>query len=133
MDEKKGYEHSEVTGKIIGCAMRVHSHFKSGFQESIYHKALAIEMEKAKLSYVSEYSMDIPYEGQLVGNRRVDFFVENVISVELKAVSMLEKVHLAQALNYLEAFDLEIGLLLNFGEKSLVYKRLINSKKKNHG
>jgi GxxExxY protein len=77
--------------------------------------------------------MDIPYEGQLVGNRRVDFLVENVICVELKAVSMLEKVHLAQALNYLEAFDLEIGLLLNFGEKSLVYKRLINSKKKNHG
>ncbi len=127
MDEKD-YKYSDITRRIIGAAMKVHSTLGNGFQEVIYQRALAIEMEKQGLSYQRELEMPIFYTGQDIGTRRVDFFVEDKIMVELKAVSRLEEVHLAQAINYLEAYNMEIGLLLNFGAKSLEFRRLINSK-----
>ncbi len=126
------YKYSEFTGKIIRCAMKVHSALGNGFQEVIYQRALAIEMAEAALAFSREHEMPIYYKNQQIGTRRVDFLVEEVISVELKALSALEDVHLAQAINYLEAYDLEIGLLINFGAKSMQYKRIINKKfKKN--
>jgi len=120
----------ELTHKIIGCAMKVHSTMGNGFQEVIYQRCLAIEMEKQGLSFIREQEMPVCYEGIEVGTRRVDFFVEDKVLVEIKALIKLEDVHLAQGLNYLEAFNLETGLLLNFGSKSLEFKRLIKKKSK---
>jgi GxxExxY protein len=118
------YKHSGITQKIIGCAMKVHNTLGNGFQEVIYQRALAIEMENQGLAYNREMEMDIHYDGQLIGTRRVDFFVEDKIMVELKALAQLEQTHLAQAINYLEAYQVEIGLLINFGTTSLQFKRL---------
>ena len=122
------YKHSDLTSKIIGCAMKVHSKLGNGFQEVIYQRALAIEMENAKLSFEREMETPIYYHGHEIGSRRVDFFVEGKIMVELKAITTLEPVHLAQALNYLEAYKMEIGLLVNFGEPSLKFRRVIKKK-----
>ena len=124
----KRYKYSELTGKIIRCAMNVHSTLKNGFQEVIYQKALEIEMADQGISFVREFEMPIYYKAQRIGTRRVDFLVENCISVELKARIQLENVHLAQAINYLEAYNLEVGLLINFGSNSLEFKRLTNKK-----
>ncbi len=122
------YKYSELTSKIIRCAMNVHSALGNGFQEVIYQRALEIEMRLEDISFNREFEMPIFYREQRIGTRRVDFFVEGVISVELKAQTKLEDVHFAQAINYLEAYNLEIGLLINFGERSLSFKRLTNKK-----
>lgn len=119
-------QYGDITHKIIGCAMKVHSTLGNGFQEVIYQRALAIEMTKQGLSFEREMEMDISYEGEHIGTRRVDFFVEGKIMVELKALIKLENVHLAQAMNYCQAYHLPIGLLINFGAKSLEYKRVYN-------
>lgn len=124
-------EHSpvnELTHKIIGCAMKVHSTLGNGFQEVIYQRALAIEMQFQGLSYEREKEMPIFYRELQIGTRRVDFFVENAIMVELKAVEKLEDVHKAQAINYCEAYNIADGLLINFGAKSLEFKRVYNKK-----
>ncbi|MDB5124474.1 MAG: hypothetical protein JWP94_2603 [Mucilaginibacter sp.] len=123
------YKHSDLTGLIIGCAMKVHSTMGNGFQEVIYQRCLAIAMEKQGLRFSRELEMEIYYEGVNVGTRRVDFLVDDKIMVELKAISNLDDLHLAQALNYLEAYKLETGLLLNFGSKSLEIKRVTNEYK----
>jgi GxxExxY protein len=123
----KEYKHADITHKIIGAAMKVHSTLGNGFQEVIYQRAMEIEMPKHGLSYLRELEMPIFYDEQQIGTRRVDFLVEDQIMVELKALTQLEDVHLAQAINYLEAYKLEIGLLLNFGAKSLEFRRLIKS------
>jgi GxxExxY protein len=125
---KEKYKYSEITGKIIGCAMKVHSALGNGFQEVIYQRALEIEMTDQGLSFRREQEMPIYYKQQQIGTRRVDFLVEGVVSVELKAISTLDDTHLAQGINYLEAYDLEVGLLINFGAKSLQHKRLVNKK-----
>jgi GxxExxY protein len=117
-----------LTHKIIGCAMKVHTFLGSGFQEVIYQRALAIEMEKQGLSFGREIEMTVYYEGIDIGTRRVDFFIDERIMVELKAISTLNDLNLAQAINYLEAYDLPIGLLINFGGKSLEFKRVYNTK-----
>ena len=127
---KEEYKYSELTSKIIKCAMAVHSALGNGFQEVIYQRALAIEMNLAALEFSREFEMPIFYREEQIGTRRVDFLVEGVISVELKALTKLEDVHFAQAINYLEAYNLEIGLLINFGERSLIFKRLTNKKYK---
>ncbi len=119
-------KYEELTHKIIGCAMKVHSTLGNGFQEVIYQRALAIEMENQGLGFQREMEMSIFYEGVDIGTRRVDFFVEDIIMVELKALIKLEDVHLAQAMNYCQAYDLPIGLLINFGSKSLEFKRVYN-------
>jgi GxxExxY protein len=122
------YKYSALTAKIIGCAMTVHKALGNGFQEVIYQRALEIEMRLAGIDFSREFEMPIFYREAQIGTRRVDFLVENLISVELKAISKLEDVHFAQAINYLEAYNLEIGLLINFGERSLIFKRLSNKK-----
>lgn len=119
---------SDITEKIIGCAMKVHRELGSGFQEYIYQRALEIEFKKALIKFIQEYEMPIYYQGEKIGIRVVDFFVNEKIMVELKAVVNLDDVHLAQGLNYLEASGLEVGLLINFGAKSLQFKRLHNRK-----
>ena len=122
------FKYEEITKKIIGAAMKVHTALGNGFQEVIYQRALEIEMRKSGLQFVREFNMPIFYDTEQIGERRVDFFVEGIISVELKAREILEKVHFAQARNYLEAYNLEVGLLLNFGNVSLEFKRLENPK-----
>jgi GxxExxY protein len=124
------YKYSELTSKIIGCAMAVHKTLGNGFQELIYQRALEIEMRLAGIAFNREFEMPIFYREEQIGTRRVDFLVEGIISVELKAIIKLEDVHFAQAINYLEAYNLEIGLLINFGETSLIFKRLTNKKYK---
>jgi GxxExxY protein len=124
------YPESELTGKIIGCAMEVHRILGNGFQEVIYQRALAKEMNLKGLSFSREHEIPIFYKDDQIGTRRVDFFVEGKVMVELKAVIQLENVHLAQAINYLEAYGLDIGLLINFGNTSLQFKRVSKPKKK---
>ena len=122
------YKYSELTSKIIGCAMTVHKTLGNGFQEVIYQRALEIEMRENRISYNREFEMPIFYREQQIGTRRVDFLIENIITAELKATTKLEDVHFAQAINYLKAYNLEIGLLVNFGETSLNFKKLTNKK-----
>ncbi|MBP6532942.1 MAG: GxxExxY protein [Bacteroidia bacterium] len=123
------YKYSEMTGQIIGLAMEVHNHLGNGFQEVIYQRALEFEFAKNQIKFDREFEMRILYRGENIGTRRVDFLINKTISVEIKAVIQLEPVHLAQAMNYLEAYNLEVGLLLNFGAQSLQIKRLLNRKK----
>ncbi|MFZ7115798.1 MAG: GxxExxY protein [Bacteroidota bacterium] len=123
------YKYSEMTGQIIGLAMEVHKHLGNGFQEVIYQRALEFEFAKNQIKFDREFKMPIIYKGEKIGARRVDFLINKIISVEIKAVIQLEPVHLAQAMNYLEAYNLEVGLLLNFGAQSLQIKRLLNRKK----
>ena len=130
---KREYRYSDLTGRVIGCAMAVHSALGNGFQEVIYQRALEIEMAEQGLSFSREHEMSIYYKGQQIGSRRVDFLVGDAVSVELKAITQLEDIHLAQAMNYLEAYDLEVGLLINFGGRSLEFKRLANGKFKQKG
>ena len=126
------YKYSALTSKIIGCAMQVHKALGNGFQEVIYQKALQIEMADAGLYFRREQEIPIYYKNHEIGTRRVDFLVDGMISVELKAVIHLEDVHLAQAINYLEAFNLEVGLRINFSSKSLDFKRITNKRCKHN-
>lgn len=120
---------NELTYKINGCAMKVHTYLGNGFQEVIYQRCLAIEFSKAGISYIREAVMEIYYNDVEVGSRRVDFIVEGIVLVELKAVINLEPVHLAQAKNYLVAYGMETGLLINFGSTSLQFKKVFNTRK----
>ena len=128
MDQEKIED--DLTYKIIGCAMKVHATLGNGFQEVIYQRALAIEMRKMGLSFAREPEILLFYDGEEIGSRRVDFLVENQVMVELKALTAIEAVHLAQGLNYLVAYKLDKGLLINFGAKSLEVKRLRHPKNK---
>lgn len=120
----------EVTYKIIGCAMNVHSVLGNGFQEVIYQRALAIAMKREGLIFEREVEMPVFYDNVNIGSRRVDFLVDKEVLVELKALVQLEDVHLAQGLNYLVAYKLDKGILLNFGGRSLEVKRLRHPKNK---
>jgi GxxExxY protein len=120
------FKYSELTAKIIGCAMRVHTALGPGFPEIIYQRALKIEFEVSGIAAIKEFEMPVFYKETQIGTRRVDFLVENKIPVELKAITHLEDIHLAQAINYLEAYNLEVGLLINFGSKELEFKRLMH-------
>lgn len=124
MESGIGADH--LTYRIIGCAMTVHKTLGGGFQEVIYQRCLEIELEAAGISFSREQDQPVYYKDQLVGTRRADFIVENQVVVELKALIALEDVHLAQAKNYTVAYDFPIGLLINFGGKSLEYKRIFN-------
>jgi GxxExxY protein len=126
--EQKEYKYKEITEKIIGAAMRVHAALGNGFQEVIYQRALEIELEDSGVNFARELNMPVYYKNKQIGERRVDFFVEQKIMVELKAIIQLENVHLAQAKNYLEAYNMQVGLLLNFGTISLQFKRIENQK-----
>ena len=116
-----------ITYKINGCAMKVHNTLGNGFQEVIYQRCLSIELARAGLTHAREVEQTIYYEGIDVGTRRADFIVENQVIVELKALINLEGVHLAQAKNYLVAYNFQIGLLINFGSTSLQFKKVYRS------
>ncbi len=120
-------QYEDITFKIIGCALEVHKVLGNGFQEITYQRALAIEMEKQKINFKQKFEMSIQYKDQDIGTRKVDFLVEDYIMVELKALINLDNVHLAQAMNYLEAYNLKFGLILNFGANSLQHKRIHNN------
>ena len=120
---------NEITYKIIGAAMKVHNTLGNGFQEVIYQRCLAIELGKAGLQYAREIEQPIFYEKEEVGTRRADFVVENKLMVELKALINLENVHLAQAKNYIVAYNFDIGLLINFGATSLQYKKIFHPRR----
>jgi len=120
--------YKEITEKIIAAAMQVHSTLGNGFQEIIYQRAMAIELSNYELPFEMEKEMEIIYRGERIGARRVDIMVSGKIMVELKAVINLDDVHLAQAMNYLEAYNVEVGLLINFGSKSLQFKRVHNNR-----
>jgi GxxExxY protein len=122
------FTHAELTHNIIGSAMEVHNTLGNGFQEVIYQRPLAIELNEQNIPFMREAEMPIFHKGVKIGSRRFDFFVAEKVLVELKAVSVPDDVHLAQGLNYLEAFNFEIGLLINFGARSLQFKRLLNKK-----
>jgi len=122
------FEKDELTYRIIGCAMKVHNILGAGFQEVIYQRCLAIELEKAGLSYEREKDQPIYYEGTEVGTRRADFIVENRVVIELKALTQLEDVHIVQTKNYTVAYDYPVGLLINFGSQSLEHKLIFNPK-----
>jgi GxxExxY protein len=156
---REDYKYSDITEKIIGCAMKVHRQMRNGFQELIYQRCLIIEFRKIALPFLNEVELPIFYDKVEVGKRRVNFLIENKVIIEIKAVSELTDTHLAQAfklfggtksrnrpsnkfwfqkpriqlaqaLNYLETLNLEIGLLINFGSKSLGSKKMINNKYK---
>lgn len=119
---------NELTYKIIGCAMNVHNTIGPGFQEVIYQRCLKMELEESGLNFEREKNQAIFYKDVQVGTRRADFVVEEKVIVEIKAVTKLEDVHLAQAKNYTVAYDFPLGLLINFGGKSMEYKLLFNPK-----
>lgn len=119
-------EINALTHKIIGCAMQVHTTLGNGFQEVIYQRALAIEFTHQGIPFAREMEMELFYRAQSIGTRRVDFFVEDKVMVEIKAIEKLEDMHKAQAINYCEAYKIADGLLINFGTKSLEFKRVYN-------
>ena len=123
--KEEDYKYSDITRKVIGCAMRVHSTLGNGFQEVIYQRCLAIEFDEMGLQYKREEEIPIFYKNKDVGTRRADFLVEDKVLVELKAIEGLNKIHEAQIINYLTAYQLEVGLLINFGEKSLNWRRFV--------
>ena len=120
-------KYNDITEKIIGASFEVHQFLGNGFQEVIYQRALAYELHKTGLAFVREIEQDIFYKDldKPIGTRRADFIVEGKVLVELKAIIAIENVHWAQVLNYLRAYRLEVGLLINFGSKSLIFKRLV--------
>ena len=124
-------KYHEITEKIIGCAMKVHRHFGLGFPEVVYTRSLMIELEKIGLKFKQEVEKDILYDGKLIYKRRLDLIVEDVVLVELKALKEIDNTEQNQILNYLRVFNLEVGLLINFGTPSLQFKRLINTIKNN--
>jgi GxxExxY protein len=124
------FKYKDITGKVIGAAMEVHKVLGNGLQEVIYQRALAIELPYFDVKFKREFEMPIHYRNIRIGTRRVDFLVEEIISVEIKAVIKMDPAHLSQAINYLEAYNIEVGLLINFGAKSLEFKRLLNTKYK---
>ncbi|PSR53684.1 GxxExxY protein [Adhaeribacter arboris] len=124
----KEYAYADITRKVIGCARQVHTVLGNGFQEVIYQRSLAIEMQAAGLQFAREIEMLLYYKDQEVGIRRVDFLVENPVLVGLKAVSEITMLHHAQIINYLNAYRLQVGLLVSFGGKSLTYIRFVKTK-----
>ena len=126
---KKEFLYSDITEKIIGCSMTVHNFLGNGFQEVVYQRALAIEMTDQGLSFSRELEIPIYYKEVEIGTRRVDFFVEDKVMVEIKAVTKLDNIHLAQAINYLEAYKMKVGLLINFGANSLEFRRINDPEK----
>ena len=120
--------YEELTRKIIGAAMKVHSNLGNGFQEVIYQRCMSIELKKSAFDFAREIEMTIFYNGEEVGTRRVEFLVENTLIVELKSIIDLNDIHICQCRNYLEAYNLSVGLLINFGAVRLQYKRIYNTK-----
>lgn len=122
------YIHSDITAEILNVAFEVHKIIGPGFVELVYLRSMLVECGLRNIETDSEIELPIYYKNVRVGSRRADLLVKKKVIVELKAVVELNDNHLAQAINYLEAFNLEVGLLLNFESKSLQYKRVIHPK-----
>ena len=120
-------QHKDITSKIIGAAFEVHNFLGNGFQEKVYQRALAWELTEAGLGFQREIEQDIFYKDvpKPIAQRRVDFLVENRILIEIKARAVIEPAHIVQTLNYLKVYRLKVGLLINFGAKSIEFKRLV--------
>lgn len=126
MNDLKNYKYSDLTGKVIGAAIEVHKNLGCGFKEIIYQRALSTELERLGLGFVREYDKNINYKGEVIGSRRLDFLVEDKVLIEIKALEKLEDVHQVQLLNYLKIYELEVGLLINFGAvKQVEVRRLV--------
>lgn len=123
------YKHQALTRTVIGCAMRVHCTLGEGFPEVVYQRSLAQELTRSAVQFQREVNLPVYYNEEIVGYRRVDFLVEETVLVELKATSALTTAHFNQIINYLNAYRLEVGLLINFGESSLRFRRFIKTKK----
>ena len=122
------FKYAEITQKIIGISMLVHRNLGGGnFTENIFHRALLLELAEAGIVYESQKELPVYYKQRLIGKKRVDIFVENKVLVELKAIAEFEKIHFNQVINYLKVFNIEVGLLINFGTASLQVKRFVNS------
>ncbi|MFC1677210.1 GxxExxY protein [Planctomycetota bacterium] len=119
--------YSELTRPIIGAAMEVHKILGAGFLESVYEEVIAIEFDLRKILYERQKQIDVIYKGRFAKQFVCDFIVYGKIIVELKAIKKISDIERAQVLNYLKATDLNLGLLLNFGNSSLEVKRLINT------
>ena len=128
MKTENEYKYSAITEKIIGCAMRVHTELGNGFHEIVYQRAMRVEMKLNGLNFDEELEMSVYFKNELVGKRRVDFLVEKVVLVELKALGEIGNTEFSRTINYLKAYDLEVALLINFGENSLKFKRFARYK-----
>ncbi len=117
-----------LTGTIIGCAMNVHRQLGNGFREIVYQRCLYIELKKMGLECKREVPMEIFYESEWVGTKKLDIIVGQKVLIEIKVLPELNKTSYSQVINYLKVFDLEVGLLLNFGMESLQFKRFVHSK-----
>lgn len=118
-----------LTRRIIGAAIEVHRTLGPGFLESIYRNALSRELQSKGLSFESEKEVPVTYKTIVVGRHRLDLFIERRVIVELKAVSGITDVHVAQALSYMKATGAELSLIVNFGGPSLTWKRLVKTRK----
>lgn len=127
---KEEYLYSDVTEKIIGICMKIHSTIGKGFPEYIYQRALEIELQRTQFTFQREKEWNVYYEGIQIGKRRIDFIVNDKVLIELKALSNFEPAHYNQVINYLQVFQLPIGLLINFGKDSLEFRRFTNNKLK---
>jgi GxxExxY protein len=128
---KNSLVHGDITGTIIGAAMEVHSRLGPGFLESVYDEALAVEFKLQKINFERQREIPVFYKGEQVKQFYCDYLVEGKVIVEIKAIKEITEIEKLQVINYLKAGNFEVGLLLNFGQKSLDYKRLVNSKEKN--
>lgn len=130
MNDYNNYKHSELTGKIINAAYEVHSKLGLGFLESVYEKSLAIELKKMHIEALRQFPIAVYYDEELVGDFRADLLVEHSVIVELKAVEILHPIHEVQLVNYLRATEIEVGLLINFGEKVDIKRRVFSNERK---
>jgi len=125
---KNSYVASGLTGDIIGAAMEVHTHLGPGFLESVYEEALAYEFELQKIKFQRQRELPVFYKEKYIKPFVCDFIVADKVIVELKALKQIGEIEKLQVINYLKASGFEIGLLFNFGNKSLEWNRLINTK-----
>ena len=119
-------KHSELTGKLIECAYKVHNTLGFGFLETVYQNSLLIELAKSALKAEKEKPIKVRYENQIVGDYITDIIVEEKVILELKAVKELHAAHEVQLVNYLKATGIEVGLLINFGESVEVKRKILD-------
>lgn len=131
--QDRGLKYEEITRSVIGCAFEVINELGAGFLESVYEKALFLALSQKGLSAITQYPVKVIFRGECVGDFYTDIFVEEKVIVELKTVKAIVPEHEAQIINYLNATGIEVGLLINFGNPKLEYKRFTRSKDFKHG
>jgi GxxExxY protein len=126
-----GLKHEQITKSVIGCAFEVINELGAGFLESVYENALLLALQQKGLSAISQHPVKVMFRGECVGDFYADIFVEEKVIVELKAVKTIAPEHQAQIINYLNATGIEVGLLINFGNPKLEFKRFTRNKNVN--